>query len=231
MSVGLFTMRALLALLALALAAPLAEARDDAPFGGETFHEESLVRPLPDGNVVFVAHFKQEAPLSATHFETFPKAMAQIARASRVAEFELSFTQGRWDTPRWGRAPSGHRPIGAELWASFHTPDSPDVDVEAATDASWNNLTSLLGGQLCASSADSIAPRSSPPRSSRSTPGTAPRPQSSRTDPGDTVPSPRKPSARRISPLAQIPPLPRPVRRGVSAQIADDALRLEVRLV
>ena len=151
MSVGLFTMRALLALLALALAAPLAEARDDAPFGGETFHEESLVRPLPDGNVVFVAHFKQEAPLSATHFETFPKAMAQIARASRVAEFELSFTQGRWDTPRWGRAPLGHRPIGAELWASFHTPDSPDVDVEAATDASWNNLTSLLGGQLCAS--------------------------------------------------------------------------------
>ena len=49
-------------------------------------------------------------------------------------------------------------------------------------------------------SADSIAPRSSSPRSSRSTPGTAPRPQSSRTDPGDTVPSPRKPSARRISP-------------------------------
>lgn len=145
------TMRALLALLALALAAPLAEARVDAPFGGETFHEESLVRPLPDGNVAFVAHFKQEAPLSATHFETFPKAMAQIARASRVAEFELSFTQGRWDTPRWGRAPLGHRPIGAELWASFHTPDSPDVDVEAAADASWNNLTSLLGGQLCAS--------------------------------------------------------------------------------
>ena len=75
------------------------------------------------------------------------------ADRSRLARggFELSFTQGRWDTPRWGRAPLGHRPIGAELWASFHTPDSPDVDVEAATDTSWNNLTSLLGGQLCAS--------------------------------------------------------------------------------
>ena len=231
MSVGLFTMRALLALLALALAAPLAEARDDAPFGGETFHEESLVRPLPDGNVVFVAHFKQEAPLSATHFETFPKAMAQIARASRVAEFELSFTQGRWDTPRWGRAPLGHRPIGAELWASFHTPDSPDVDVEAATDASWNNLTSLLGGQLCASlgrldRAEIVVPEARVPPLGR---------HRVRSRLGQTQATRFPPRGSRLHgeshPLAQIPPLPRPVRRGVSAQIADDALRLEVRLV
>ena len=59
----------------------------------EVFHEEALLRPLPDGKVAIVAHFRQEAPLAANHFETFPKAMAQIARASRIADMELSFTQ------------------------------------------------------------------------------------------------------------------------------------------
>ena len=73
----------------------------------ETFDEEALVRPLPDGKTVFVAHFRQSAPLASRHFEKFPKAMAQIARATRLAEAELSFTQGRWDDLRWGRAPIG----------------------------------------------------------------------------------------------------------------------------
>jgi phosphatidylinositol glycan class T len=71
----------------------VAQPDDDAAASNESFHEEALLRPLPDGKVAFVAHFKQEAPLAATHFETFPKAMAQIARAARVADMELSFTQ------------------------------------------------------------------------------------------------------------------------------------------
>lgn len=65
----------------------------DAEASSEAFHEEALLRPLPDGKVAFVAHFRQEAPLAANHFETFPKAMAQIARAARIADMELSFTQ------------------------------------------------------------------------------------------------------------------------------------------
>lgn len=65
----------------------------DAEAWSEAFHEEALLRPLPDGKVAFVAHFRQEAPLAANHFETFPKAMAQIARAARIADMELSFTQ------------------------------------------------------------------------------------------------------------------------------------------
>jgi len=49
----------------------------------------------PDGAVAVVAHFVHSAPLAARHFETFPKAVAQIARAARLADMELSFTQVR----------------------------------------------------------------------------------------------------------------------------------------
>jgi len=121
----------------------------------EFFDEEAMVRPLADGKVVFVGNFRQIAPLASRHFETFPKAMAQIARATRVAEAELSFTQGRWDDRKWGRSPVGTKPIGAELWASFHPPPAVNVsspaDVDTATDTSWNTLTSYLGGFFCAS--------------------------------------------------------------------------------
>ena len=63
--------------------------------GEEAFHEEALIRSLPDGKVAFVAHFRQQAPLATNHFETFPKAMGQIVRAAKVADMELSFTQVR----------------------------------------------------------------------------------------------------------------------------------------
>ena len=90
-------MRAVAALVTLAFHVSVIEARrvDDAVASStnEVFHEEVLLRPLPDGKVAVVAHFRQEAPLAADHFETFPKAMAQIARASRIADMELSFTQ------------------------------------------------------------------------------------------------------------------------------------------
>ena len=127
--------------------------------GAETFHEEMLARPLPDGKVAFVAHFTQEAPLLAKHYETFPRAIAEIARASRAAEAELSFTRGRWYAARWGRAPLGAKPVGAELWASFHAPPpgpgvgvaSPTKSAESAADAGWRALTTLLGAQFCAS--------------------------------------------------------------------------------
>ena len=80
-----------------AAAAAVAEPADPAleEATSEAFHEEALFRPLPDGKVAFVAHFRQEAPLRANHFEKFPKAMAQIARAARLADMELSFTQVR----------------------------------------------------------------------------------------------------------------------------------------
>ena len=71
------------------------DAAAPSPSSHEAFHEEALLRPLADGKVAFVAHFRQEAPLAANHFETFPKAMAQIARAARIADMELSFTQVR----------------------------------------------------------------------------------------------------------------------------------------
>ena len=137
-----------------ALVASRAGVADGSRAGAETFDEEALVRPLPDGKAVFVAHFRQSAPLASRHFESFPKAMAQIARATRVAEAELSFTQGRWDDKRWGRAPVGTKPIGAELWASFHAPPSnASTDAESADAHSedWDALTAHMGGLFCAS--------------------------------------------------------------------------------
>ena len=142
-----------------ALVASRAGVADGSRAGEETFDEEALVRPLPDGKAVFVAHFRQSAPLASRHFESFPKAMAQIARATRVAETELSFTQGRWDDKRWGRSPVGTKPIGAELWASFHAPPANASRESGATDAAtdaarwedWDALTAHMGGLFCAS--------------------------------------------------------------------------------
>ena len=137
-----------------ALVASRAGVADGSRAGAETFDEEALVRPLPDGKAVFVAHFRQSAPLASRHFESFPKAMAQIARATRVAEAELSFTQGRWDDKRWGRAPVGMKPIGAELWASFHAPPanaSTDAESADAHSEDWDALTAHMGGLFCAS--------------------------------------------------------------------------------
>lgn len=140
-----------------ALVASRAGVADGSRAGAETFDEEALVRPLPDGKAVFVAHFRQSAPLASRHFESFPKAMAQIARETRVAEAELSFTQGRWDDKRWGRAPVGTKPIGAELWASFHAPPANASLRSSASDSAdahsedWDALTAHMGGLFCAS--------------------------------------------------------------------------------
>ena len=131
----------LIAFLLVVLAASVGAARESR----ETFQEEALVRPLPDGRIAFVAHFRQETSLAARHHETFPKAIAQIARATGVADAELSFTQGRWMYRRWGRPPVGAKPIGAELWAAFA------AESDEVADEGWANLTAMFGGQFCAS--------------------------------------------------------------------------------
>lgn len=131
----------LIAFLLVVLAASAGAARESR----ETFQEEALVRPLPDGRIAFVAHFRQETSLAARHHETFPKAIAQIARATGVADAELSFTQGRWMYRRWGRPPVGAKPIGAELWAAFA------AESDEVADEGWANLTAMFGGQFCAS--------------------------------------------------------------------------------
>ena len=131
----------LIAFLLVVLAASVGAARESR----ETFQEEALVRPLPDGRIAFVAHFRQETSLVARHHETFPKAIAQIARATGVADAELSFTQGRWMYRRWGRPPVGAKPIGAELWAAFA------AESDEVADEGWANLTAMFGGQFCAS--------------------------------------------------------------------------------
>lgn len=115
----------------------------------EEFHEELLLKPLPDRKILSHFHFRHTLPdVTNSHHSLFPKAVFQLVKKFRVRELELSFTQGRWNYERWGGydplSSSNAKPPGVELWAVF---DVPQHEV----DASWKNLTHTLSGLFCAS--------------------------------------------------------------------------------
>ena len=101
--------------------------------GAETFHEELLARPLPDGKVAFVAHFTQDAPLLAKHYETFPRAIAEIARTlarRRRSLLHAGAVVRRALRPSPARGETRRR----RLWASFHArPPGAGVGVASPT--------------------------------------------------------------------------------------------------
>ncbi|CAN1318396.1 GPI transamidase component PIG-T [Linum perenne] len=139
--------------------------------GGEEFHEELLLKPLPDRKVLAHFHFQSKAPESnGRHHHIFPKAISQLVQKFRVKEMELSFTQGRWNYERWGGfdpiSSSNAKPPGVELWAVF------DVSQDQV-DSYWKNLTHTLSGLFCASInfLESSTMYSAPKRSFRTTPG------------------------------------------------------------
>ncbi|CAN0915372.1 GPI transamidase component PIG-T [Linum grandiflorum] len=139
--------------------------------GGEEFHEELLLKPLPDRKVLTHFHFQSRAPESnGRHHHLFPKAIAQLVQKYRVKEMELSFTQGRWNYERWGGfdpvSSSNAKPPGVELWAVF------DISQDQV-DSYWKNLTHTLSGLFCASInfLESSTMYSAPKRSFRETPG------------------------------------------------------------
>ncbi|XP_050208192.1 uncharacterized protein LOC126657530 [Mercurialis annua] len=117
----------------------------------EEFHEELLLRPLPDRKVLAHFHFQTTAPPSSSngrHHHLFPKAIAQLVQKFRIKEMELSFTQGRWNYEIWGGfdpiSSNNAKPPGVELWAVFDVP-------QHQVDANWKNLTHALSGLFCAS--------------------------------------------------------------------------------
>ncbi|XP_065874968.1 GPI transamidase component GPI16 [Euphorbia lathyris] len=129
-----------------ALSAPVLAIKEE-----EEFHEELLLRPLPDRKVLAHFHFQSTAPPSISngrHHHLFPKAISQLVQKFHVMEMELSFTQGRWNYESWGGfdpiSSSNAKPPGVELWAVFDVPHDQ-------VDESWKNLTHTLSGLFCAS--------------------------------------------------------------------------------
>ncbi|KAL9250601.1 GPI transamidase component PIG-T-like protein [Drosera capensis] len=119
----------------------------------EEFHEELLLRPLPDRKLL--AHFRFESRLGGVedggrnwHLRLFPKSIYQLVHKFHIREMDLSFTQGRWNYERWGGfdpiSSKNAKPPGVELWTIF---DAPESEV----DALWKNLTHTLSGLFCAS--------------------------------------------------------------------------------
>ncbi|XP_058743631.1 uncharacterized protein LOC131616342 isoform X1 [Vicia villosa] len=118
----------------------------------EEFHEELLLKPLPDRKVLAHFHFQTGAPVAeesfARHHHLFPKSISQLVKKFHIKAMELSFTQGRWNYERWGGldpiSSQNAKPPGVELWAVFDVP-------QHQVDASWKNLTHSLSGLFCAS--------------------------------------------------------------------------------
>lgn len=112
----------------------------------ESFYEEMLIRPLPDGKVMthfqFTTRWDVDKSTSAfNHFNLFPKSLGNVIRKFHVDELHLSFTQGRWMFSKWGY-PINASPAGVELWTWFE--DGFD------TNTLWKGLTSTLSGLFCA---------------------------------------------------------------------------------
>ncbi|GAB2298401.1 hypothetical protein Dimus_032466 [Dionaea muscipula] len=122
----------------------------------EEFHEELLLKPLPDRKVLAHFHFETRVNFSSSfnggrhrhHLRFFPKSIYQLVHKFHVREMELSFTTGRWNYENWGgfdpTSSNNAKPPGVELWALFDVPPS-QVDVF------WKNLTHALSGLFCAS--------------------------------------------------------------------------------
>jgi len=115
--------------------------------GDESFYEELLIRPLPDGKLM--THFQfttrwdvnKSQSSSFNHFNLFPKSLGNVIRKFHVDELHLSFTQGRWVFSQWGY-PVNAAPAGVELWTWFE--DGYD------TNSLWKGLASTLSGLFCA---------------------------------------------------------------------------------
>ncbi|KAJ1735904.1 Subunit of the glycosylphosphatidylinositol transamidase complex-like protein [Coemansia biformis] len=114
----------------------------------ETFSEDLLVKPLPDGKVLLHFEFSVQRALSTGiegqhSYRLFPRQIGEIALRYGVRELQLAFTQGGW-RDKWGYAPVASQGAGAEILARIEGPPE-----EAARQ--WKGLANALSGVFCAS--------------------------------------------------------------------------------
>ncbi|KAL5118633.1 Subunit of the glycosylphosphatidylinositol transamidase complex-like protein [Pleosporales sp. CAS-2024a] len=126
-----------------ALAAPVAAAT--------AYHEQLLLRPLPQGTLLASFHFasnETHAAFAQQNFGYFPRSLGQILQHAHTRELHLRFSVGRWDADAWGQRPAdGAREggTGVELWAWL------EADTADEASARWLTLTNALSGLFCAS--------------------------------------------------------------------------------
>lgn len=114
----------------------------------ESFTEDLLVKPLPDGRVLLHFEFDIHRPLRAAnetirHYHLFPRQIGEISRRYDVDELHLSFTQGNWRQRKWGYPPARSHGVGAEVRARLKG--------GGKTSDKWKGLTNALSGVFCAS--------------------------------------------------------------------------------
>jgi phosphatidylinositol glycan class T len=87
------------------------------------YHEQLLLRPLPQNVVLASFNFKSNSSSSSfdqQNFRYFPRSLGQILQHAHTKELHLRFSLGRWDAESWGARPwDGAREggTGVELWA------------------------------------------------------------------------------------------------------------------
>ena len=119
---------------------------------GESFDEALLARPLPDGAVLLFANFSVSSGRDLRDLELFPRALAELALATKAREVHLSLGAGRWLADEWGHAPAP-APAGAAVSARIPA---------AASGIGWHRLTAGLDALLCSGIGRLGAPRHKP---------------------------------------------------------------------
>lgn len=125
------------------------------------YAERLTLQPLPRNKLLASFDFDSALPnfplqhvsdapdpaLAVRHYGKFPRALEPVLHATNTRELHLRFTQGWWDSERWGLLPangSGTGGTGVELWAAIEARDVAEAR------ASWLRLAELLSGFFCA---------------------------------------------------------------------------------
>jgi phosphatidylinositol glycan class T len=84
----------------------------------EHFHEELLLYPLANSDVMGHLRFTTTSPASQRHFRLFPRAVAELMLGHGLRELDVSLTRGVWREQLRGYAPKP-APAGASVAALF----------------------------------------------------------------------------------------------------------------
>ena len=93
------------------------------------YHEQLLLRPLPQNTLLASFNFRSNessAAFEQQNFRYFPRSLGQILQHAHAKELHLRFSVGRWDAENWGQRPwNGAREggTGVELWAWVEADD------------------------------------------------------------------------------------------------------------
>ncbi|KAJ2374156.1 Subunit of the glycosylphosphatidylinositol transamidase complex-like protein, partial [Coemansia sp. RSA 2603] len=127
-----------------AAASLVSQGSDPAVGSRDSFTEDLLVKPLPDGKVLLHFEFAFRRNHTQHHYHLFPRQIGEIALRYDVDELHLAFTQGNWRESRWGHPPVASQGVGADIRARIGGTD------EHAS-KQWKGLTNALSGVFCAS--------------------------------------------------------------------------------